>query len=464
MATVTPIMPNASTQGISAPANAAASPDIGAMFAAMLANAPQDDAAQMAGGPAVTSNILMPAQPAMQIGASANNVAQPDATLPQNTVAPTSPDVQAALAQTRTGSDPAMAFAAPNIQTQTNPVGAPPQKDSTQDPTAMAAIMAAAQMPVAARPSDSTAPADFAMPKMPVALKPSAKQSPKSDTAPVAVPIPIAQTPIANTPVQAANAAVGDVMSAPKQAAPNTPSSSATPQQGDAAIVNAAAQTNIKPAPAAQMTQAQALPVQFDLSASGQNAQSNSGNPQHQSSQQQPQQQIAQTQAAPSAAPQHIQATPQNNSTATPQITTAMAIAPSPTTPVHVDTAVQVSAQNNSAPVPYNIGAIAVSIAAKSEAGVKHFDIRLDPPEMGVIDVRLSVDDSGKAVAHLSADKPQTLQLLQSDSSNLSRALKDSGVDLANNGLNFSLRSDQRQANQSSQQQRAPMRARARCR
>ena len=353
-----------------------------------------------------------------------------------------------------------MAFTAPNIQTQTDTVGAPSQKDSTRDPTAMAAIMAVAQMPIAATPTDSVAPTDFATPKMPVALKPSTKQSVKSDAAPVAVPISFAQpqTPIMTAPVQTANDAVGDVMSAPKQAAPSAQASSATPQQGDAAIVNAAAQTNVKPAPTTQMTQAQALPVQFDLAAGGQNTQSNSGNPQHQASQQP---QIAQAQAA---APQHTQAAPQNNSTnnntpATPQITTAMAIAPSQITPV--DAAVQVSAQNNSTPMPYNIGAIAVTIAAKSEAGVKHFDIRLDPPEMGIIDVRLSVDDSGKAVAHLSADKPQTLQLLQSDSGNLSRALKDSGVDLANNGLNFSLRSDQRQANQSSQQQRGQTRSRA---
>lgn len=93
-----------------------------------------------------------------------------------------------------------------------------------------------------------------------------------------------------------------------------------------------------------------------------------------------------------------------------------------------------------------DINALAVNIAAKSESGAKHFDIRLDPPELGRIDVRLSVDDSGKAQAHLTADSQSTLDLLQRDSRSLERSLKDAGLDLANNGLNFSLKGQERQS------------------
>ncbi|MBI3675731.1 MAG: flagellar hook-length control protein FliK [Proteobacteria bacterium] len=92
-----------------------------------------------------------------------------------------------------------------------------------------------------------------------------------------------------------------------------------------------------------------------------------------------------------------------------------------------------------------DIGAIAVSIAAKSQSGSKRFDIRLDPPELGRIDVRLSVDGAGKAQAQLSADNQQTLDLLQRDKGTLERALKDSGLDLGSNGLNFSLKGQDRQ-------------------
>jgi flagellar hook-length control protein FliK len=84
-------------------------------------------------------------------------------------------------------------------------------------------------------------------------------------------------------------------------------------------------------------------------------------------------------------------------------------------------------------------------IAAKSVDGVRHFDIRLDPPELGRVQVSLAMDDAGRARADLVVDKPQTLELLQRDAGNLNRALTDAGLDLSNNGLNFSLREQYRQ-------------------
>ena len=88
---------------------------------------------------------------------------------------------------------------------------------------------------------------------------------------------------------------------------------------------------------------------------------------------------------------------------------------------------------------------LGLAIAAKSVDGVKHFDIRLDPPELGRVQVHLSVDDAGRAQANLVVDKPQTLELLQRDAASLNRALTDAGLDLSNNGLNFSLREQYRQ-------------------
>jgi flagellar hook-length control protein FliK len=90
-----------------------------------------------------------------------------------------------------------------------------------------------------------------------------------------------------------------------------------------------------------------------------------------------------------------------------------------------------------------NINMLAVSIAAKSIEGAKQFDIRLDPPELGRVDVKLSVDNTGKAQAHLTVEKPQTLNLLQRDSGSLQRSLKEAGVNLANSGLQFSLKGEQ---------------------
>jgi hypothetical protein len=87
--------------------------------------------------------------------------------------------------------------------------------------------------------------------------------------------------------------------------------------------------------------------------------------------------------------------------------------------------------------------ALALRIASHSSDGDNRFSIRLDPPELGKIEVNLSVDARGHAQAELSADKPQTLEMLQRDSSTLERALRDAGLNLTG-GLAFSLKGDGR--------------------
>jgi len=106
----------------------------------------------------------------------------------------------------------------------------------------------------------------------------------------------------------------------------------------------------------------------------------------------------------------------------------------------------QVAPQHHDAAATSSLDSLAVTIAAKSADGSRHFDIRLDPPDLGRVDVRLSMDDSGNASASLIVDKPQTLELLQRDASNLNRALSEAGLSLSNNGLNFSLRGQDRQS------------------
>ena len=107
---------------------------------------------------------------------------------------------------------------------------------------------------------------------------------------------------------------------------------------------------------------------------------------------------------------------------------------------VHVashDTGSQSSTPSDVTP---DTDALAISVAARSLGGAKQFDIRLDPPELGRVEVRLSIDASGKTQAHMTADQPQTLELLQKDATNLTRALRDAGLDVSQNGLNFSLK------------------------
>lgn len=88
---------------------------------------------------------------------------------------------------------------------------------------------------------------------------------------------------------------------------------------------------------------------------------------------------------------------------------------------------------------------LGIAIAARSAAGAKSFEIRLDPAELGRVDVKLTVGTDGKADATIIAHRPETLALLLRDSQNLERTLKDSGLQLSNSSLNFSLKGQERQ-------------------
>jgi hypothetical protein len=85
------------------------------------------------------------------------------------------------------------------------------------------------------------------------------------------------------------------------------------------------------------------------------------------------------------------------------------------------------------------VSAVAVEIARKFSSGSNRFQIRLDPPELGRIDVRMDVNREGKISAHLIVEKPETLAALNRDAGSLERALNASGLETRENGLNFSL-------------------------
>lgn len=78
--------------------------------------------------------------------------------------------------------------------------------------------------------------------------------------------------------------------------------------------------------------------------------------------------------------------------------------------------------------------------------GQNEFTIRLNPPELGRVEVRLEFGADGGVKAALSAEKPETLNLLQRDAAALERALNDAGLKTNSGSLNFSLQQDQAQA------------------
>lgn len=92
------------------------------------------------------------------------------------------------------------------------------------------------------------------------------------------------------------------------------------------------------------------------------------------------------------------------------------------------------------APTQVPAMAIALQMAKNLQKGSSSFEIRLDPAEMGRIDVRMEVRQDGHITAHMTVDRPETLDLLQRDSRALQQALNDAGLQADADSLNFSLR------------------------
>jgi flagellar hook-length control protein FliK len=86
------------------------------------------------------------------------------------------------------------------------------------------------------------------------------------------------------------------------------------------------------------------------------------------------------------------------------------------------------------------LAGVAVEIATQALADKHRFEIRLDPPELGRIDVRLDVDADGNVTSRLTADRVETLDLLRRESAQLERALQQAGLKTSDNALEFSLR------------------------
>lgn len=94
-----------------------------------------------------------------------------------------------------------------------------------------------------------------------------------------------------------------------------------------------------------------------------------------------------------------------------------------------------------SAPVQQlNYPQVAFEVARHFEAGNTRFQIRLDPADLGRIDVKLDLDKSGTVSAHMFVERPETLELMMRDQRALQQALQQAGLDASKTSLEFSLR------------------------
>ncbi|MGJ8529144.1 flagellar hook-length control protein FliK [Maritalea sp.] len=99
------------------------------------------------------------------------------------------------------------------------------------------------------------------------------------------------------------------------------------------------------------------------------------------------------------------------------------------------------AAQARTGPRQVNIPGVAFEIVRQVRQGAQQFEIRLDPPEMGRIDVKMEMDGNN-VTARLVVERAETLDFLQRDARALERALQQAGLNADRANLEFSLKQD----------------------
>jgi flagellar hook-length control protein FliK len=83
---------------------------------------------------------------------------------------------------------------------------------------------------------------------------------------------------------------------------------------------------------------------------------------------------------------------------------------------------------------------VAREIIRRFDGGSTKFELRLDPPELGRIEVRMEVSRDHRVTAVIAADSPQALAELARHARDLEQQLQAAGLELSDNGLSFDLR------------------------
>lgn len=109
-------------------------------------------------------------------------------------------------------------------------------------------------------------------------------------------------------------------------------------------------------------------------------------------------------------------------------------------------TAGQVATTRQTA-LPNTLDQIKVQVGKGLAEGKDTISVRLNPDNMGRVDIKLELQE-GRVRAVVTADRPETLQLLKSDSTNLVQALQDAGLETDSSQLSFQLRGEGQEARQ----------------
>lgn len=92
---------------------------------------------------------------------------------------------------------------------------------------------------------------------------------------------------------------------------------------------------------------------------------------------------------------------------------------------------------------PTPLQMLPIEIGMQAVRGVKTFQIRLDPAELGRVEVKLEFKDDGEVKASLVVDRVETLAMLKRDAPTLQQAFEQAGLRQSPDGLSFQLRGEQ---------------------
>ena len=92
---------------------------------------------------------------------------------------------------------------------------------------------------------------------------------------------------------------------------------------------------------------------------------------------------------------------------------------------------------------------ISMAILKQTGNGLNSFKLSLKPAELGQVNIRMDFQADGKVTTAVIVDNDRTLALLQRDQGALSRALENAGFNMSGNDLNFTLKKQQHNQNQS---------------
>lgn len=80
-----------------------------------------------------------------------------------------------------------------------------------------------------------------------------------------------------------------------------------------------------------------------------------------------------------------------------------------------------------------------LNVTKAVKAGEQEFAMRMDPPELGRVTVKLKFTVDGLVKAHVMAERPETMDMLQREVRGLERAIEAGGSKSAEQGISFSL-------------------------